>query len=325
MTSLDVSAPSEQAGNAAKPPLLFIVPAVLVGLALVWVVTPNFYSAENLRTLLLQASILGIVTLGQALVLLVAGLDLSVGAVMSVSLVVIASVSRVGDSAVVLAVATALAVGLLVGLGNGLLVAFRGVNPFIVTFGMAAVVSGAQLVYTRGAPPGSIPDSLRTLTQEGLGILPWAAFLWILLTVGLAVVLRRSTTGRRIYAVGNSRAVATRAGIPTKWLICALYAACAVFAAIAGVVLSAYVGYVDSSIGRGYELDSIAAAVVGGVAFSGGNGGVLGAALGALGITVILNVLVLSGLGPNAQLIVRGLVILIALAVVGWRLTKART
>lgn len=293
---------------------------VLAGVVALWL--PQFYASANLNSLLLQASILGIVTLGQALVLLVAGLDLSVAAVMSASLVVVASLSSDAPSAIALAIGAAVLMGLAVGTVNGVIVAYRGVAPFIVTLGMSALVSGVQLVYTRGAPPGSIPEQMRGLTQNGPGLLPWAALLWLALVVALHVVLRRGTYGRRVYATGTSVGVARRAGVRTQALLVGIYALCGGLAAVAGVVLSSYVGYVDGAAGKGYDLDSVAAAVIGGVAFTGGKGGVVGAALGALALTIVLNVLVLSGIGSHVQLIARGAIIVVALAVIAHRVTK---
>ncbi|WP_296603466.1 ABC transporter permease [Nocardioides sp.] len=283
---------------------------------------PQFYTATNLNSLLLQASILGIVTLGQALVLLVAGLDLSVAAVMSASLVVVASLSGEGLGGIAVAVLAAVLLGLGVGTLNGVLVAYRGVAPFIVTLGTAALVSGLQLVYTRGAPPGAIPERMRGLTQDGIGVVPWSAVLCVALAVALHVGLRRGTYGRRVYATGTSLGVARRAGVRTDLLLVGIYALCGGLAALAGVVLSSYVGYVDGAAGKGYDLDSVAAAVIGGVAFTGGKGGVLGAALGALALTVVLNVLVLSGIGSHVQLIARGAIIVVALAFIAHRAIK---
>ncbi|WP_448811775.1 ABC transporter permease [Agromyces bauzanensis] len=294
-------------------------PAGISLLVIVPIVVPGFFAADNITNVLRLSSILGIVTLGQALVMLVAGIDLSVSAIMSGVLVVIASlVGRMGVPTG-LAVLIALAAGAAVGLISGLLVAYRGVTPFVATLAMAAVVAGIQLAATRGAPPGNIPDDLRALTLGGVGPIPFSAFLWLALAAILVVVHRGTAIGRRVRAVGLAPRVAVRSGTPAKRIVSAMYVLSGLLAAVAGVVLASHVGYVDGKSGLGYDLDSIAAAAIGGVAFTGGRGGLIGATLGALALTVVLNLVTLTGLDPNVQYIARGAIILVAVAVLAWR------
>jgi len=296
---------------------LLATATVLAVLIEVWV--PRFYHLDNITNVLRQAGILGIVTLGQCLVLLVAGIDLSVGAVMSASLVVVAELSRPGGLGLFSTLVVVLLLGAFVGSMNGLLVAYRGVPPFIATLAMTAVVGGAQLAYTKGVPAGAIPESLRPLGLTGIGRLPYATILWMVLAFVLFILLRRTAAGRHLYAAGTSRAVAVRSGTRTELVVLAAYIGCGLLAAVAGIVLSAYVGYVDPGIGTGYELDSISAAVVGGVAFTGGRGGVLGASLGVLFLSILLNLVILAGINPNLQLVVRGGVVIGAMAVIAVR------
>ncbi len=290
-----------------------VVAAAVAASALV-VFEPNFYRLANLHVLMQQFAVLGLVTLGQLLVLLVAGIDLSVGSVMNASLIIIALMNqhhgRVAASLVV-----SLLVGALVGLTNGLFVSFRDVPPFAATLGTTAVVQGAILVYTKGVPAGNIPTSLRPIALEGVWIVPWAFVLCLAIAAVLVFVLRRGTYGRRIYAVGRSPEVASRAAISPTVVRVSAYVMCGVLAALAGIVLSAYVGYVDPTIGGNYNLESIAAAVLGGVAFTGGEGGALGALAGAAFLLVLLNVVVLSSVSPFTQLIVQGVVMLVAVSI----------
>lgn len=289
----------------------------LVGLAalLVLVVEPSFYRSENLSNVLRQAGILGIVTLGQTLVLLVGGIDLSVGAAMSGTLIAVAALSRSGTLPLPLVLIVVFGLGLLVGCINGVLVAYRHVPPFVATLGTTAVVAGGQLAYTKGIPAGTIPKNLRPLGLGDFAGVPYSALLWLALTGVLLVLLRGTVYGRQLYAVGTSVPVAARAGVRVRLIMLSAYIGCSLLAAAAGIVLSAYVGYVDPGVGSGYDLDSISAAVVGGVAFTGGRGGVAGAALGVLLLTVLLNLVILAGVNPNVQLIVRGGVVIAAMAV----------
>lgn len=302
------------------------VPAAVVRAALVAAAAtavlflePSFYRSENLTNVLRQAGILGVVTLGQTLVLLVAGVDLSVGAVMSGTLIAVAALSRSGSVPLTLVLLVVLVLGLLVGCVNGLLIAYRRVPPFVATLGMTAVVAGGQLAYTKGVPAGTIPQHLRPLGLGGIGIIPYAALLWLALTGALLVLLRGTVYGRQLYAVGTAAQVAARAGAHVRLITLSAYVGCSILAAAAGIVLSAYVGYVDPGVGSGYDLDSISAAVVGGVAFSGGRGGVIGAAMGVLFLTALLNLVILAGVNPNVQLIVRGGVVIVAMAVLALR------
>jgi ribose/xylose/arabinose/galactoside ABC-type transport system permease subunit len=283
---------------------------------------PGFYRPANLHVLMQQASVLGLVTLGQLLVLLVGGIDLSVGAVMNASLIIIALMNQ-HRSALALSLLACIGLGALVGMINGLLVSLRAVPPFAATLGMLACIQGAILVYTKGIPAGNIPASLRPVALAGVGIVPYSLIICLAIAIVLTFALRRGTYGRKIYAVGRSPEVARRVAISTTNVRISAYVMCGVLAAMAGIILSAYVGYVDPEIGGNYNLESIAAAVLGGVAFTGGEGGAIGALAGVLFLLVLLNVVTLSSLNPFTQLIVQGVVMLLAVSV--FQFLKNRT
>jgi ribose/xylose/arabinose/galactoside ABC-type transport system permease subunit len=292
---------------------VLVVAAALLTAVLIAVFEPSFYRSQNQHVLMQQISVLGLVTLGQLLVLLVAGIDLSVGSVMNATLIIIAVLNRHEDR-LALSIVLCLALGAAVGLVNGLLVSLRDVPPFAATLGMLAVIEGALLVYTKGVPAGQIPSSLRPVALSGVGIVPYSLIICLGVAALLTFVLRRGTYGRKIYAVGRSPEVARRAAISTTGIRISAYVACSVLAATAGIILSAYVGYVDPKIGGNYNLESIAAAVLGGVAFTGGDGGALGALAGAVFLLAVLNVVTLSSLNPFTQLIVQGVVMLVAVS-----------
>ncbi len=303
---------------------LYALPFASAALAAVLLAAfePGFYRPANLHVLMQQFSVLGLVTLGQLLVLLVAGIDLSVGAVMNASLIIIALMNKSHDHLLVSLLAC-LGLGAVVGLTNGLLVSLRNVPPFAATLGMLACVQGAILVYTKGIPAGNIPSSIRPVALSGVGIVPYSLIICLAIAVVLTFVLRRGTYGRKIYAVGRSPEVARRVAISTTTVRVSAYVMCGILAALAGIILSAYVGYVDPEIGGNYNLESIAAAVLGGVAFTGGEGGALGALAGVLFLLTLLNVVTLSSLNPFTQLIVQGAVMLAAVSV--FQLLKKRT
>jgi ribose/xylose/arabinose/galactoside ABC-type transport system permease subunit len=285
--------------------------ALLLLVALV--VRPEVYRPEPLFLILRSASQLGMVTLGQTLVMLVAGLDLSVSGVIVLTSVVIAQVGAGQDSRILPGLLISLGFGALIGLANGLLITKRNVPPFVATLGMLVLIRGAQSAYTQGIPSGQVPDGLKLLNQS-LGPLPVSFVIWIALTALLAFILYVTPFGRRVYAIGSNREAAERSGIPVDSYIIAVYVICSLLVVGAGIILSGYVGYVDRYLGRGFDLDSIAAAVVGGVAFSGGRGSLVAAMAGVLLVQFLGSLLLIIGFGVQAQLIIKGLVVIGAVA-----------
>lgn len=298
---------------------------VYVSLAVVLVgavfLTPDLYSQQTLFVVLRQASQLGIVAIGQTLVLLVAGIDLSVGGVIVLTSVVIAQVSRGQDTMLLPAILLALALGGLVGLFNGLLVTKRNVPPFVATLGVLVLIQGAILAYTRGIPSGQVPPSLGVVNQA-LGPLPIPVVIWIALTLAVGLFLYLRPYGRRLYATGMNREAARLSGLRVDVIVISAYVLCSLLCVVGGVVLSGYIGYVDRYLGRGMDLDSIAAAVVGGTAFTGGRGNLLGTAAGVLIVQLLSNMTVLLGLSVQAQLVVKGLVIIGAVALYSLAATR---
>jgi ribose/xylose/arabinose/galactoside ABC-type transport system permease subunit len=283
--------------------------ALAILLVVAWILTPNLFEVDTIAVVMRQAAQLGIVAIGQTMILLVAGLDLSVGGVIVLTSVIIAEVSNGRDEMVLLAAVTALGFGALIGLGNGLLVTKRRVPPIVATLGMLVLVQGAQQAYTRGVPGGFVPDTLGIVNQSW-GILSIPLLLWLGLNVIFIFVLRGTSYGRKVYAVGSNSEAARLSGIRVDAIRISVYIFGACLAVISGVVLTGYVGYVDRFIATGLDLDSIAAAVVGGTAFVGGRGGLLGTIAGVLMIQILSTMAVLLGLDIEVQFIIKGLVIL---------------
>jgi ribose/xylose/arabinose/galactoside ABC-type transport system permease subunit len=285
--------------------------ALLLLVALV--IRPGVYRPESMFLILRSASQLGMVTLGQTLVMLVAGLDLSVSGLIVLTSVVIAQVGAGQDSHILPGLVISLGFGALIGLANGLLITKRNVPPFVATLGMLVLIRGAQSVYTQGIPSGEVPDGLKLLNQS-LGPLPVSFVIWIALTALLAFILYMTPFGRRVYAIGSNREAARLSGIPVDRYVIAVYVICSLLVVASGIILSGYVGYVDRYLGRGFDLDSIAAAVVGGVAFSGGRGSLVAAMAGVLLVQFLGSLLLIIGFGVQAQLIIKGLVVIGAVA-----------
>jgi len=281
------------------------------------VLVPAFYGSTNLKTLAIQIAVLGIVATGQTLVLLVRSIDLSVSAVLALGAVIV--VQTTSGASVLVTLFEAFAIAAVVGLANGWLVSKRQVPPFIATYGMLVFVQGARLAYSKGQASGTVPGFLRTIGFGQLGPLPMALLLWLVLNGIVLLVLRYTRFGRWIYAVGGNPSAARYAGIRTDAVVIAAHVICSVLALLGGLVLSGYIGYVDLNLGADYNLNSIAAAIVGGTTFTGGRGNLFGTAAGVALLVLLLNLVVVLGLPIHWQYALQGLVLVLATALQGFR------
>ncbi|MCB2129037.1 MAG: ABC transporter permease [Rhodobacteraceae bacterium] len=277
------------------------------------IVSPAFLTANNVSNMLLQAAPLGIVVIGQAFVILVRGLDLSVASVMATAAVVATSFDgQPGD--VVPIILVALAIGVATGLANGLLVAKRNVSPFLATLATMIVLQGIRFAYTGGAPSGNVPHFFRIIGSETVYGLPYNVIILAIIAAFFWVLLHKSVFGRQVYITGGNPSVARLVGMNADRVIIICYVISGTLAAIAGLVLSGFVGIVDNWVGRGMELDSIVAAVMGGIALSGGRGTIVGGLIGAAILVVVFNAVLLFGMPVQFQIIIKGIVIVIAAA-----------
>jgi ribose/xylose/arabinose/galactoside ABC-type transport system permease subunit len=204
---------------------------------------------------------------------------------------------------------------LIVGSVNGYLVTQRKVSPFLATLAMMIVLQGLRFAWTKGAASGRVPEMIRLVGSQALYGIPINLLLLLFLALIVAIVLRRTSFGRQIYMVGGNPRAAELVGIAVGRVTYACYVLSAVFAVFGGLVLVGYVGSVDNWVGRGYELNSIIATVMGGVSLGGGRGTVFGALVGAFVLTEIFNIALLLGLPVQFQWVVKGLIILLAVAV----------
>jgi len=271
------------------------------------------FENETLAVMFRQCAQLGIIAIGQTMVMLVAGLDLSVGGVIVMTSMVVAEVSNGRNEMIPFAILIALIIGMLIGLANGLLITKRKVPPLVATLVMLFLVTGVQQAFTRGVPSGFVPEALG-LVNKSWGFLSIPLLLWLILNGLFLIILRRTSYGRRIYAVGSNPEAARLNGIPVDFIKISVYVLGSGLAVISGVILTGYVGYVDRFIATGLDLDSIAAAVVGGTSFFGGKGQLMGTIAGVLIIQILSTMVVLIGLDIETQFIIKGLVILAAVS-----------
>lgn len=286
---------------------IFLVAAIVVAA----LISPAFLSGANLSNMLMQLAPLGIVVIGQTFVILVRGLDLSVASVMATAAVVATSFNgQDSDAPIILIVC--IAVGGLTGLANGVLITKRNVSPFLATLATMIVLQGLRFAWTQGAPSGNVPGSFRTLGTGTISGIPYNLLVMLACAAIFAVVLHRAAFGRKVYITGGNAVTARLVGIAADRVTIACYVICGALAAIAGLILSGFVGVVDNFVGRGFELDSIVAAVMGGVALSGGRGTIGGALAGAAILVILSNAVVMVGMPVQLQTIVKGMVIIIA-------------
>lgn len=294
-------------------------PVILLGIIVVMILAqsilvPGSLSVDQLLIISRQASALGIIALGQAIVILVGGIDLSVGAtVMTVNIFCI-SVMRGSDANGLKGIALCLFIGLLIGAANAVGVLFLKIAPFVMTLCTTMVCEGVCYVYTQGAPTGNAAPFIRALgTGRWMGI-PYSTFIWLALAAALWAVLRFTTLGRKLYAVGGNPKAARLSGVANRRVIFGAYLFSALMATFAGLILTGYHNIASLTLEGDYAMNSLAAALIGGNAIEGGRGGVWGVVLGAFFMMLLMAMLTMIGISEVGKLIVQGCIILAVVA-----------
>jgi ribose transport system permease protein len=309
------SSRNERRGNNFLKTLPRVFFALVVLLVFLGIVSPLSVAPSNLVNLIRQGAALGIVAIGQTIVLISGGLDLSVGSTVILSDVLAAMLISGRESSVVPVVILVLVIGAFIGFVNGLLITRFNVTPFIATLGTNFIVYGAALVYSGGAPRGDIPDSMRFWGNGFIGgFFPSAALIWILVTIVAALMLRRTTFGRQLVAVGANRLAARLSGVRDQTVTLLAYTFSSLMASAGGLLLVAYVGTGTLEVGTDFLLGSIAAVVIGGTPFEGGRGTIWGTFGGILFLMVLYSILTVLALPTSGRRMVEGAIILIAVA-----------
>jgi ribose transport system permease protein len=299
-------------GSGTGGPLL----GLLVLCVALFIASPYFLTVNNLLNVLDQVTILGILALGMTFVIITGGIDLSVAAVLALSMMVLGWTSHNAGWPLWLSIIAAILVGGLCGLASGLGITITKLPPFIATLAMLSIARGTANVITDGQQIVGYPDWFTALsTERHLGFLTVTALILIVLLVLGWAFLRYRPGGREVYAVGGSAEVARLAGINVKKVTAGVYVLTGLLAGLAGVVLAARLDSSQPSAAVGLELDVIAAVVIGGASLSGGVGRVPGTVVGVLIIGVLRNGLNLLSVSPFVQQIVIGLVIALAVMI----------
>lgn len=307
-------APAISRGRGLAKPVLQQGPALLTVLAVLLIgsaLSPYFLTEANFRNILVTGAVVSILAVGQFLVIVTAGIDLSVGAVASLATVVSAVLMREGVPLGVAVLVTLAACGL-IGLLNGVMVVFAGITPFIATLGMLGVAQGLAYLVQGGTYIRIENQRFISLFSGETWTIPHQVVLFVVTMLVFAVIMRWTTFGRQLYALGGNAEASRLSGLPVRRNLVLAYVLSSVLASLAGFMLAAQLGEGSSRLGQGLELDSIAAAVVGGASLFGGLGSPVAAVFGGLLIGIISNIMNLRGMAAEPQLIIKGALILFA-------------
>ena len=291
-----------------------ILPILLLICILFSFLTPNFLTPGNFVNILRQASINIVLATGMTFVILTGGIDLSIGSILGVSAVV-AVLTSLLPGVGWLAIPVTLLTGLGLGLLNGALIAFLELPPFIVTLGALTALRGAAYLVANGTTVINRNLNFAWIGNNYLGPLPWLVVIALLAVIASWFVLRRTVLGVQIYAVGGNQQAARLTGIKVNRVLLFVYGVSGLLSGLAGIMSASRLYSATGMLGNGYELDAIAAVILGGTSFSGGIGTIFGTLVGALIIAVLNNGLTLLNMSFFWQLVVKGLVIIFAVTV----------
>lgn len=322
------SAPQTRSAWSAVRAVVFRYSSLLF-LVILWaylaIASPDFFTASNLINVALQTAVLAIVAMGMTFAMLTAGIDLSVGSVVALSSALAAGLAATADTlspgtlagqglSPVVAMLLAVVAGGVLGLINGLLIVRGGMPPFVATLAMLAAARGLTLVYTGGYVIPAIDPVLTFLGTAQLGPVPVPVIVTLVLFGALWFVLTQTRFGLHVYAVGGNQETARLVGVPVNRVVIAVYVISGLMAAVGGILLMGRLNSAQPNLAVGFELDAIAAPVIGGTSLFGGVGTLQGTIIGALIMGTLSNGLNLLGVDPYMQQVIRGVVFVLAVA-----------
>ncbi len=279
--------------------------------AILAVISDRFLTVSNLLNVARQISLNAIISVGMTLVILTGGIDLSVGSIVAMAGSLTAGLLLSGWGAGI-AIVAGLVLGTVLGLLNGLLITKGKIPAFIATMGMMTIVRGYTLVYTDGRPITGLSEEFRWLGGGYLGGIPVPVIIMALIFAGAYIFLKHNRFGRYIYAIGGNEEAARLSGIQTKYILAGVYGIAGLLSAVSGIILTSRLNSAQPTAGMGFEMDAIAAVVLGGTSLSGGVGTIGGTLIGAMIIGVLDNGLNLLNVSSFYQQVAKGIVILLA-------------
>lgn len=278
------------------------------------ILNPQFLGASNLSNIAVSACVNAVIAVGMTLVIITAGIDLSVGSVLAMASVVMATFMENGVP-VGFSVLIALIIGCICGIVNGALIAYADLQPFLVTLGTMSLIRGFALIYTNGEPITNLPAVFRSSIAGNLGIIPIPILITLVFSIVGFIILQHTRTGEYIFSIGGNETATRFSGINVNKYKIITYALSGIAAALAGVILAARLGASEPTAGQSYETNAIAAAAIGGASLAGGKGSILGTIIGALILSALTNGLTLLNVQSFWQQVATGAIIIIAVMV----------
>lgn len=303
---------------------LTTVIALIILMAVITIINSNFLTANNLLNLLLQVTSNALIAFGMTFVILTGGIDLSVGSILALSSALTAGLLGSGMP-VTLAIFISLILGCILGMMNGLLISYGKLAPFIVTLATMTIFRGATLVYTNGNPiTKGLSDTFlfQFLGQGYIVGIPFPVIIMFIVFIVLYVLLHKTAFGKSVYAIGGNEKAAYISGVKLNKVKIIIYSISGMMASISGLIITSRLSSAQPTAGASYEMDAIAAVVLGGTSLSGGKGRILGTLIGALIIGVLNNGLNIIGVSAFWQQVVKGVVILIAVLIDRFKVVK---
>ena len=303
---------------------LTTVIALIILMAVITIINSNFLTANNLLNLLLQVTSNALIAFGMTFVILTGGIDLSVGSILALSSALTAGLLGSGMP-VTLAILISLILGCILGMMNGLLISYGKLAPFIVTLATLTIFRGATLVYTNGNPiTKGLSDTFlfQFLGQGYIVGIPFPVIIMFIVFIVLYVLLHKTAFGKSVYAIGGNEKAAYISGVKLNKVKIIIYSISGIMASISGLIITSRLSSAQPTAGASYEMDAIAAVVLGGTSLSGGKGRILGTLIGALIIGVLNNGLNIIGVSAFWQQVVKGVVILIAVLIDRFKVVK---
>ncbi|MFC7440297.1 ABC transporter permease [Laceyella putida] len=292
--------------------MLFILIALIIFMS---ILSPTFFTSGNILNIVRQMSVIGIVAIGVTMIIITQGIDLSSGSVIALVSVVVASFAQADSYPVLLAVAIGLGVGILTGVINGTIIAKGKIAPFVVTLGMMTAARGLALLFSDGRPIGNLSDTFKFIGQGAILGIPVPIIIFALVGLVSYLLLNKTKFGKYVYAIGGNEQAAHIAGVNIEKYKILIYSYAGLLSAIAGIILTSRIASGQPTAGLMYELDAIAAAVIGGTSLSGGIGTIGGTIIGALIIGVMNNGLDLLNVSSYWQQILKGAIIVTAVLI----------
>ncbi|MGA2380641.1 MAG: ABC transporter permease [Spirochaetia bacterium] len=298
--------------------IVFVLIALVI---IISIAAPVFLSPRNIRNVLQQVSTLGILSMGVTVLMISGGIDLSVGSAISTVAVIAGTMLKAGVPAEI-AILTGLVLGCAIGCLNGMLAAFTRAHPFILTLGTMTILQGVAIIVTQGYPINDLGARFAYIGGAMFGPIPLIVIIFFLVMIVCGLLLRYLRIGRIAYAIGGNEYTTYLAGIPVKRYKILFYVICGFFTGMAGLVLASRISSAIPNMGTGFEMNSIGAAVIGGIPLTGGRGNVWGTLTGVLLLGIIANGLNLLHVDASFQYVVTGLIIIIAVIIHEQRLKK---